>query len=691
MSRNLHDHTKMTKGECKFTCADPAMVDLIKDCVQKKDKGHTETCSMNMVNIVCVGEEKEKANLEAINCMKSSISDIILHVENIIHSYLKAEEKGRIEIIKDEKQLINREAGAAFMRACLMKRVPCWSINDIIEGNDFKNQSTTNTTVLVNMLKRLPLRCKMRMTRGCECTLIEKNNTPAIIALTTKSLIFEPGYEIHVAITPPLGEELEENDSVNEKTILGYLRPGEAVNMKFTLKVGFGAEDSRFQCTVLPNIIEIDEKICVSFGLMGQHTYQKCANEVSKYIRSFKYLRPTPMAPYAIAPLRVVWFENDGADGADGADENDKVVKAEECLMPELGQRLLQVKQQWGKMNKGKLNYLRNAANPWNSLDNIKASRQGKQESEGIYFLDRAVIKIIELDFLFDLINNAEKLANKNTVFIADIAAGPGSFSEYVLWRTRTDNIDAKVFGFTLNTPEARFQTDSFNSISLEQVGLKKFEDFSGESGDVKKQESVEEFANKLIESANTTDVDGTVHLAMMDGGDNNHVTNQDEAQTAELVKGQLDAAMKVLVDSGTLVCKMFMTETPLMVSMLATVMKKFESVTFVKPVGSRETNSEKYLVAVGFKRKAHSETNNSEHESVYLSPPSFTAYMKDINTFAAEQQLEAMQKVVNNQVVIYSEEQKNEISNACRRLWRVPVPTLPAEDEKPRTKRKRK
>lgn len=41
-------------------------------------------------------------------------------------------------------------------------------------------------------------------------------------------------------------------------------------------------------------------------------------------------------------------------------------------------------------------------------------------------------------------------LKPSNILFFADICAGPGGFSEYVLWRTKGD---AKGFGMTLKGP----------------------------------------------------------------------------------------------------------------------------------------------------------------------------------------------------------------------------------------------
>ena len=47
-----------------------------------------------------------------------------------------------------------------------------------------------------------------------------------------------------------------------------------------------------------------------------------------------------------------------------------------------------------------------------------------------------------------------------SVLYFGDVAAGPGGFSEYILWRRGGG---AKGFGFTLNVPDNDFTLDKFH------------------------------------------------------------------------------------------------------------------------------------------------------------------------------------------------------------------------------------
>ncbi|KAJ4444703.1 hypothetical protein ANN_06500 [Periplaneta americana] len=72
----------------------------------------------------------------------------------------------------------------------------------------------------------------------------------------------------------------------------------------------------------------------------------------------------------------------------------------------------------------------------------------------GAFFLNRAAMKMANMDKVFDFMftrpkdeNDEEVLGPDDLLYFADVCAGPGGFSEYVLWRR---SWKAKGFGFTL-------------------------------------------------------------------------------------------------------------------------------------------------------------------------------------------------------------------------------------------------
>lgn len=81
----------------------------------------------------------------------------------------------------------------------------------------------------------------------------------------------------------------------------------------------------------------------------------------------------------------------------------------------------------------------------------------------GSIFLNRAAVKMANMDAILDFMFTEPKdqhgrLLVKDLLYFADVCAGPGGFSEYILWRKRWE---AKGFGFTLRN-ENDFKLDEF-------------------------------------------------------------------------------------------------------------------------------------------------------------------------------------------------------------------------------------
>lgn len=80
-------------------------------------------------------------------------------------------------------------------------------------------------------------------------------------------------------------------------------------------------------------------------------------------------------------------------------------------------------------------------------------------------FLNRAAVKMANMDALFDFMftnpkdmNGTNLVKENELLYFADVCAGPGGFSEYVLWRKKWH---AKGFGFTLRC-ENDFKLEKF-------------------------------------------------------------------------------------------------------------------------------------------------------------------------------------------------------------------------------------
>lgn len=102
------------------------------------------------------------------------------------------------------------------------------------------------------------------------------------------------------------------------------------------------------------------------------------------------------------------------------------------------------------------------------------------------------------------------KVKSNEPLYFCDVCAGPGGFSEYVLWRRKWR---AKGFGMTLKN-DNDFRLDDFVA-----GGAEYFEPFYGVNGvngdgDVTKEENLLEFQRFVLEQTNQEGV----HFFMADG-----------------------------------------------------------------------------------------------------------------------------------------------------------------------------
>ena len=108
---------------------------------------------------------------------------------------------------------------------------------------------------------------------------------------------------------------------------------------------------------------------------------------------------------------------------------------------PEIITNVLRCKSVFDTLEPEELRKARTRSNPFETI-------------RGVFFLNRAAMKMANLDAVFDFMFTEPKsidgrsAVNKNELlYFADVCAGPGGFSEYILWRKQWR---AKGFGFTL-------------------------------------------------------------------------------------------------------------------------------------------------------------------------------------------------------------------------------------------------
>ncbi|XP_046464895.1 cap-specific mRNA (nucleoside-2'-O-)-methyltransferase 1 [Neodiprion pinetum] len=239
---------------------------------------------------------------------------------------------------------------------------------------------------------------------------------------------------------------------------------------------------------------------------------------------------------------------------------------------------VLNSKSVFDKLDGNELRRARTRSNPFETI-------------RGAFFLNRAAVKMANMDRAADFVFTEPKNLHPNELlYFADICAGPGGFSEYVLWKKKWN---AKGFGFTLRG-ENDFKLDEFYAGPCET-----FHPYYGpkDNGDVYDPENQKGFRDLIME-----DTGGKgLHFTMADGGFS--VEGQENIQeilSKQLYLCQCLVALMVLKDGGHFVVKLFDLFTHFSAGLIYLMYRCFDRICIFKPNSSRPANSERYLLCLG-------------------------------------------------------------------------------------------
>ncbi|CAM4677030.1 unnamed protein product [Leuciscus chuanchicus] len=327
----------------------------------------------------------------------------------------------------------------------------------------------------------------------------------------------------------------------------------------------------------------------------------------------------------------------------------------------------------------------------------------------GAFFLNRAAMKMANMDHVFDyMFTNPKDSQGKpltrdkegELLYFGDVCAGPGGFSEYVLWRR---GWHAKGFGMTLKGSND-FKLEDFYAAPSEL-----FEAYYGEGGidgdgDITRPENISAFRNFVLDS---TEGRG-LHFLMADGGFS--VEGQENIQeilSKQLLLCQFLTAMSVVRPGGHFVCKTFDLFTPFSVGLIYLLYLCFERVSLFKPVTSRPANSERYVVCKGLKPGTDAvreymftinlklnQFRDSDRDVTEVVPldiikgdTDFFQFMINSNESHCAVQIKALAKIhayVRDTTLF--ETKQADIRKECLKLWEVPDKarvTHPSSDPK--------
>ncbi|KAL6095979.1 cmtr1 [Pungitius sinensis] len=314
----------------------------------------------------------------------------------------------------------------------------------------------------------------------------------------------------------------------------------------------------------------------------------------------------------------------------------------------------------------------------------------------GGIFLNRAAMKMSNIDHCFDqMFTNPKDSQGRpltkdregELLYFGDVCAGPGGFSEYILWRRRWH---AKGFGMTLKGP-CDFKLEDFFAAPSEL-----FEPYYGEGGvdgdgDITRPENITAFRNFVQESTERRGL----HILMADGGFS--VEGQENIQeilSKQLLLCQFLTALSSLRTGGHFVCKTFDLFTPFSVGCVYLLYLCFERISLFKPVTSRPANSERYVVCRGLKPGSEAvreymfrvnlklnQLRNTDRDVTDVVPLSiikedldFYQFMVNSNESLCVVQIKALAKI--HAFVVdptLMEAKQADIRKECLKLWGVP------------------
>lgn len=289
-----------------------------------------------------------------------------------------------------------------------------------------------------------------------------------------------------------------------------------------------------------------------------------------------------------------------------------------------------------------------------------------KLKFKGPDIICRAFFKLWEIFKTFDIVP-----LNKPGFVSAHLAEGPGSFIQAtILFRDtmckKGISKNDKYHGITL------FNETKKNPLKMEDKFVKYYEkekpqrfynhktypareasrSSTKDNGDLTSTKTINLFAKHFSKNK--------AQLVTADGGFDWQNESLQEQEVLPLLLGQIITALKIQDKGGNFVCKCYETFTIVTVKLLAILKAVYKNVALFKPLTSRRSNSEKYIVCMGYKGMNTKDINNLENmlESMKRGELQdlYTSYelsdkmikkMIELNTQLANKQFQAMNEIV--------------------------------------------
>lgn len=203
-------------------------------------------------------------------------------------------------------------------------------------------------------------------------------------------------------------------------------------------------------------------------------------------------------------------------------------------------------------------------------------------------FMDRAGLKIANTDAIYNVTRGIKpgliKMRSDLKLSYCSIAEGPGAFVQYIQFRYP----NSVGFGMTLKTDDSKLDWN------LNLIDQSKFIPVYGEDG----TGNLYKNWSYLEKEIRRTYPEGVL-LVTADGGFEVKSTPPEkrETESGRLLLTQFLTGISVVQTGGNFVCKLFETLTPISKQLIWILSCCFKRISFFKPISSRTTNTERYIV----------------------------------------------------------------------------------------------
>ena len=233
---------------------------------------------------------------------------------------------------------------------------------------------------------------------------------------------------------------------------------------------------------------------------------------------------------------------------------------------------------EWDKMKK--------LANPYELVHSSNLKEKKEKSISSYNPLSRSFFKLTEIFYTYSLFNKIQ-----SPIHMFGIAEGPGGFLEaFYTYRKKHFNNTYKtkdtISGITLH-PNNKY-IPSWSKIN------ERFPSINTLYGDIYKKEIIDHLSNKHKNNC---------YLVTADGGFDYSVDfNNQELNSSKIILAEIILCFKIQKIGGVFIIKFFDFFNSITIKLLYLIYMHYDNVNIFKPLTSRPANSEKYIIAKGFK-----------------------------------------------------------------------------------------